>query len=113
MGKNYVEDKDMERKDEMKDNYEKEPTGYNDSEDPSMKDMEQQFPGDEIVEDLREMSRQQGQKEDGDPDFISGENVQQEQDKPRYGDRISETAEKKDEDASSEWKNEKNYQNSN
>jgi hypothetical protein len=95
MGKNYVDDTAMEslrRKDENEttDSYQKGRTGYNDGEDPSMK---QEFPGDEIVEDLREMSRQQGQKDD-DPAFLSGENVQQENDRQRYGDSISKNADK-------------------
>ena len=62
------------------------------------------------MEDLRELSRQ-----DGNPAFLNGENVQQEPGKPRYGDSISETADKeyrKEEvESPSEWKNEKNYQN--
>src|SRR4051812_40461230 len=116
MGKNYVVDKDMERKDEKETNKsyeinEKRRTGYNDDGSPSMNEKEQQLPGDEIVEDLREMSRQQGQK-DGDPAFLNGENVQQEPDRPRYGDSISETADKEyrkeDEDSSSEWQNKRN-----
>jgi hypothetical protein len=97
MNKNYVEDTDMERKEkneskDMNKSYEindKERTGYTNGEDPSMK---QEFPGDEIVEDLRELSRQNGQK-DGDAAFLSGENVQQEKDRQRYGDTISKNAE--------------------
>lgn len=114
MGKNYVDDKEMEslrRKDESEstDNNEKGRTGYNDGQDPSMK---QEFPGDEIVEDIRELSRQQGQK-GGDPTFLSGENVQQENDRQRYGDSISKTAGKefqqRDEDSRSESQNKSNY----
>jgi hypothetical protein len=95
MAKNYVDDKEMEslqRKDENEftDSNKKGRTGYINGEDPSMK---QEFPGDEIVEDLREMSRQQGQKDD-DPNFLSGENVQQEKDRLRYGDSISKNADK-------------------
>lgn len=119
MTKNYVDDKDMERKDEtkLKDIYEKDRTGYIDGENPSMKDKEQHLPGDEIVEDLRELSRQQGQKGGNPPDFVSGENFQQETDRPRYGGSTSidedKEFQKKDKDSSSEWQNEKNYQNSN
>ncbi|WP_419955028.1 hypothetical protein ACN6MT_05435 [Neobacillus niacini] len=96
MAKNYVDDTAMgslRRKDDNvnRDIYEKGRTGYNDDEDPSMK--KQEFPGDEIVEDLRELSRQQGQR-GGDPAFISGENVQQENDRQRYGDSISKNADK-------------------
>lgn len=113
MAKNYVDEKDMERKEEneFKDNYEKEKTGKNDGEDPSMK---QEFPGDEIVEDLRELSRQQGQK-DNDPAFLSGENVQQETDRQRYGDSISRNADKefRQKDSKSEPQNKSKYQNSN
>ncbi|MEH7011254.1 hypothetical protein V7087_10560 [Neobacillus niacini] len=117
MAKNYVDDKDMERKDknEIKDSYEKGRTGYNDGASPSTNDHEQQFPGDEIVEDFRELSRQQGKK-DGNPAFLNGENVQQETVKRRYGDSISETENKefrKEEvESPSEWQNERNYQNS-
>jgi hypothetical protein len=94
MNKHYVDDKDMELREENDRNKsyeinEKGRTGYNDGEDPSMK---QEFPGDEIVEDLRELSRQNGQKDD-DPAFLSGENVQQEKDRQRYGDTISKNAE--------------------
>lgn len=111
MAKNYVDDKDMERKDEKEimDNYEKGRTGYNDGGSPMTNDHEQQFPGDEIVDDLRELSRQ-----DGNPAYKNGENVQKEPDKPRYGDSISETADKeyrKEEvESPSEWQSEKNYQ---
>lgn len=114
MGKNYVDDKEMEslrRKDEneFSDSYEKGRTGYNDGEDPSMK---QEFPGDEIVEDIRELSRQRGQN-DGDPAFLSGENVQQEKDRQRYGNSISKNADKqfqqRDEDSRSESQNKSNY----
>jgi hypothetical protein len=114
MGKNYVDDKELEslrRKDENEfiDNNEKGRTGYNDGKDPQVK---QEFPGDEIVEDLREMSRQQGQK-DGDPAFLSGENVQQENDRLRYGDSISKNAAKEfqqgNKDSRSESKNKSNY----
>lgn len=114
MGKNYVDEKEMEslrRKDENEfiDSNEKGRTGYNDGEDPQMK---QQFPGDEIVEDLREMSRQQGQK-GGDPAFLSGENVQQENNRQRYGDSISKIADKEfqqgNEKSRSESENKSNY----
>lgn len=114
MGKNYVDDKEMEslrRKDENEfmDSYEKGRTGYNDGENSSMK---RELPGDEIVEDIRELSRQQGQR-DGDPAFLSGENVQQENDRQRYGDSISKNADKEfqqgDGDTSSESKNKSNY----
>jgi hypothetical protein len=114
MGKNYVDDKEMEslrRKDENEynDSYQKGRTGYIDGEDPSMK---QELPGDEIVEDIRELSRQQGQK-GGDPTFLSGENVQQENDRQRYGDSISKNADKefqqRDGDTSAESKNKSNY----
>jgi hypothetical protein len=95
MGKNYVDEKEIEslrRKNENEfiNRNEKGRTGYNDGEDPQMK---QEFPGDEIVEDLRELSRQQGER-GGDPTFLSGENVQQENDRQRYGDSISKTAAK-------------------
>ncbi|MEH7180652.1 hypothetical protein [Neobacillus vireti] len=98
MTKNYVDDKAMERRDEneMKDRNksyeinEKRRTGYIDGEDPSMR---QEFPGEEIVEDLRELSRQDEHKED-DPTFLSGENVKHEKDRQRYGDSISKTADK-------------------
>jgi hypothetical protein len=95
MGKNFVDEKEIEslrRKEENEfiDSNEKGRPGYNDGEDPSMK---QEFPGDEIVEDLRELSRQQGER-GGDPTFLSGENVQQENDRQRYGDSISKTAAK-------------------
>ena len=115
MNKNYVDEKEMEslrRKDENEftdSNEEKGRTGYNDGEDPSMK---QEFPGDGIVEDLRELSRQQGQRDD-DPAFLSGENVKQENDRQRYGDSISKNADKefqqRDEDSRSESKNKSNY----
>lgn len=96
MPKNYVDDTEtgsLRRKDDNvnRDIYEKGRTGCNDDKDPSMK--KQEFPGDEIVEDLRELSRQQGQR-GGDPAFISGENVQQENDRQRYGDSISKNADK-------------------
>jgi hypothetical protein len=113
MGKNYVDDKDLERKDEKEimENYEKRRTGYYDDGSPLTNDHEQQLPGDEIVDDLRELSRQ-----DENPVTYNGENVQQEPGKPRYGDSISETADKeyrKEEVKSpSEWQTEKNYQNS-
>jgi hypothetical protein len=99
MTKNYVDEKEMEslrRKDEneFSDSNEKGRTGYNDGEDPSMK---QEFPGDGIVEDLRELSRQNGQRDD-DPAFLSGENVQQENDRQRYGDSISENGDKQFQD---------------
>jgi hypothetical protein len=121
MNKNYVDDKETEslrRKDENEysDSYEKRRTGYTDGEDPSMKDKEQQFPGDEIVEDLRDLSRQQGTNRDGDPTFLSGENVQQETDRQRYGDSISKNADKefqqRDRDPSSESQNKSNNQGS-
>lgn len=112
MGKNYVDEKEMEslrRKDENEftDRNEKGRTGYNDGEDPQMK---QEFPGDGIVEDLRELSRQQG-KRDGDPEFLSGENVEQEKDRQRYGDTISKNADKEFQNSSSESKNKSNDQN--
>ena len=114
MAKNNVEDKEMERREENDRNksYDINEKRQTDGEDPSMK---QQFPGDEIVDDLRELSRDQGQK-DGNPVFLNGENVQAETDHPRYGDSISETADeehrKEDEDSSSEWHNKKSYQSS-
>jgi hypothetical protein len=109
MNKNYVDDKEMEslrRKDEneITDSYEKGRTGYNDGEDPSMK---QEFPGDEIVEDLRELSRQHGQKDD-DPAFLSGENVQQENDRQRYGDSISKNGDKQFQDRPSKSQSKSN-----
>jgi hypothetical protein len=112
MNKNYVDDKEMEslrRKDENEftDSNEKGRTGYNDGEDPSMKDKEQQFPGDEIVDDLRELSRQQGQR-NGDPAFLNGENVQQENDRKRYGDSISKNADKEFQDPPSKSQNKSN-----
>jgi hypothetical protein len=112
MSKNYVDEKEMEslrRKDEneLTDSYEKGRTGYNDGEDPQMK---QEFPGDEIVEDLRELSRQQGQR-GGDPAFLSGENVQQENDRQRYGDSISKTADEQFQNSQSESKNKSKNQN--
>jgi hypothetical protein len=95
MNKHYVDDKDMELREENDRNKsyeinEKRRTGYNDGEDPSMK---QEFPGDEIVEDLRELSQQQGQKH-GESAFRSGENVQKETDRQRYGDSISKNGDK-------------------
>ena len=122
MAKNYVDDTAMDslrRKDENENNAmnksyginENRRTGYNNGEDPSMK---QEFPGNEIVEDLREMSRQQGQK-DGDPAFLSGENIQQENDRERYGDSISKNADKefqqRDGESTSESQNKGNNQN--
>jgi hypothetical protein len=103
MTKPYLDDKDMERKEGNKysDTYEKGRTGYNDGEDPSMR---QEFPGDEIVEDLRELSRQNGPKDD-DPTFLSGENVQQETDRQRYGDSISKNADKEFQNPPSESEN--------
>jgi hypothetical protein len=106
MGKNYVDDKEVEslrRKDEseLTDSYEKRRTGYNDGEEPSMK---QEFPGDGIVEDLRELSRQQGPRDEV-PTYLSGENVQQENDRQRYGDTISKNADKEFQDPPSESKN--------
>jgi hypothetical protein len=96
MTKNYVDEKEMEHKEEskLKDSYENRRTGYNDGEDPSLK---QEFPGDGIVEDLRELSRQNGQRDD-DPAFLSGENVQQENDRQRYSDSISENGDKQFQD---------------
>jgi hypothetical protein len=95
MGKNYVDDKEVEslrRKDEseLTDSYEKRRTGYNDGQDPQMK---QEFPGEEIVEDLRELSRQQGPRDEV-PAYLSGENVEHENDRQRYGDSISKNADK-------------------
>jgi hypothetical protein len=95
MGKNYVDEKEMEslrRKDETQytDSNEKGRTGYNDGQDPQMK---QEFPGEEIVEDLRELSRQQGPRDEV-PTYLSGENVEQENDRQRYGDTISKNADK-------------------
>jgi hypothetical protein len=116
VGKNYVDDKETEslrRKDENEftDSFEKEPTGYTNDQDPQVK---QELPGDEIVEDIRELSRQQGQR-DGDPTFLSGENVQQENDRQRYGDSISKNADKefqqRDRDANSESQNKSDNQN--
>jgi hypothetical protein len=116
MGKNYVDDREMEslqRKDENEStgSNKKGRTGYNDGEDPQVT---QEFPGDGIVEDLRELSRQQGQR-DEDPAFVSGENVQQENDRQRYGDSISKNADKefqqRNEESSSESKNKSNNQN--
>jgi hypothetical protein len=114
MTKNYVDDKEMEslrRKDEneFSDRNQKGRTGYNDGEDPSMK---QEFPGDGIVEDLRELSRQNGQRDD-DPSFKSGENVQQENDRQRYGDSISKNGDKQFQDPPSKSQNKGNDQNSN
>jgi len=89
MSKNYVDDKEMEllrRKDET----EKGRTGYYDGEDPQVK---QEFPGEEIVEDLRELSRQQGPRDEV-PTYLSGENVEQENNRQRYGDSISKNASK-------------------
>jgi hypothetical protein len=107
MNKNYVDDKEMEslrRKDENEftDSNEKGRTGYNDGEDPSMK---QEFPGDEIVEDLRELSQQQGQSESA---FRSGENVQKETDRQRYGDSISKNGDKPFQDPPSKSQNKSN-----
>jgi hypothetical protein len=95
MGRNEVDEREIEslrRKDENEfiNRNERERTGYRDGEDPQMR---QEFPGDEIVEDLRELSRQQGER-GGDPTFLSGENVQQENDRQRYGDSISKIADK-------------------
>jgi hypothetical protein len=109
MAKNYVDETDMEHKSEkeIKDTYEKGRTGYNDGDRPLTNNHEQQFPGDEIVEDLRELSRQ-----DDDPAFTQGENVQQD---PRYGDSISETADDKlrqREEDPEKMQNDRNYQNS-
>jgi hypothetical protein len=106
MNKNYVDDKDLELREENDRNKsyeinEKRRTGYNDGEDPSMK---QEFPGDGIVEDLRELSRKNGQRDD-DPAYLSGENVQQENDRQRYGDSISKNGDKEFQEPSSESKN--------
>jgi hypothetical protein len=106
MGKNYVDDKEMEslrRKDETQftDSNEKGRSGYNDGQDPQVK---QQFPGEEIVEDLRELSRQQGPRDEN-PSYLSGENVEQENDRQRYGDTISKNADKEFQDPPSESKN--------
>jgi hypothetical protein len=106
MGKNYVDDKEMEslrRKDETQftDSNEKGRSGYNDGQDPQVK---QQFPGEEIVEDLRELSRQQGPRDEI-PSYLSGENVEQENDRQRYGDTISKNADKEFQDPPSESKN--------
>ncbi|MBY0145210.1 hypothetical protein [Neobacillus niacini] len=95
MGKNYVDEKEIEslrRKDETQytDSNEKRRTGYNDGQDPQVK---QQFPGEEIVEDLRELSRQQGPRDEV-PAYLSGENVEQENDRQRYDDTISKNADK-------------------
>ena len=97
MAKNYADNKDIEvferpGENDLTESDERGRTGYNDGENPSRNDKEQQLPGDEIVEDLRELSRQQGQK-DGNP-YLHGENVQKETDMPRYGDSISETEDK-------------------
>jgi hypothetical protein len=106
MGKNYVDDKEVEslrRKDETQftDSYEKRRTGYNDGQDPQVK---QQFPGEEIVEDLRELSRQQGPRDEV-PSYLSGENVEQENDRQRYGDSISKNADKEFQDPPTQSKN--------
>ena len=95
MGKSYVDEKEMEslrRKDETQytDSNEKGRSGYNDGQDPQAK---QEFPGEEIVEDLRELSRQQGPRDEV-PAYLSGENVEQENDRQRYGDSISKNADK-------------------
>jgi hypothetical protein len=107
MNKHYVDDKDMELREENDRNKsyeinEKRRTGYNDGEDPSMK---QEFPGDEIVEDLRELSQQQGQSESA---FRSGENVQKETDRQRYGDSISKNGEQPFQDPPSKSQNKSN-----
>jgi hypothetical protein len=106
MGKNYVDDKEMEslrRKDETQftDSNEKGRSGYNDGQDPQVK---QQFPGEEIVEDLRELSRQQGPRDEV-PSYLSGENVEQENDRQRYGDSISKNADKEFQDPPTQSKN--------
>lgn len=106
MGKNYVDDKEMEslrRKDETQftDSNEKGRSGYNDGQDPQVK---QQFPGEEIVEDLRELSRQQGPRDEV-PSYLSGENVEQENDRQRYGDSISKNADKDFQNPPTESKN--------
>ncbi|WP_342433563.1 hypothetical protein [Neobacillus sp. FSL H8-0543] len=98
MAKNYVDNKDIEvfgrtGENELTERDKKGRTGYNDGENPSRNDKEQQLPGDEIVEDLRELSRQQGKK-DGNHSYLNGENVQQDTDLPRYGDSISGTVDK-------------------
>lgn len=100
MGKNYVDEKEIEslrRKDET----EKGRTGYNDGLDPQN---EQEFPGEEIVEDLRELSRQQGPRDEV-PAYLSGENVEQENDRQRYGDSISKNADKDFQNPPTESKN--------
>ncbi|WHY00526.1 hypothetical protein [Neobacillus sp. DY30] len=114
MAKNYVGNTAMDslrRKDENK-SYginEKRLTGYNDGEDPSIM---QELPGEEIVEDIRELSRQQGQR-GGDPTSLRGENVQPENDRQRYGDSISKNAEfqQRSGESNGESKNKSNNQN--
>lgn len=110
MAKNYLDETELERKDEneIMDHYEKGRTGHRDGGSPLENNHEQQFPGDEIVEDLRELSRQ-----DEDPAFTKGENIQQEPDRPRFGDSISKNADQKEKVPSSDCQNERNYQNSN
>jgi hypothetical protein len=120
MSKNFVDNKDIEvfgRAGEISD--ERRRNGYNDEQIPPMEQIppnEQEFPGDEIVEDLRELSRQQGQKDEGNVYQINGENVEQQLDRSRHSDRTSETDDKeyrKEEvESPSEWQNDKNYQNS-
>lgn len=71
-------------------------------------------PGERIVKDFRELSRQQGQNE-ANPSFLNGENVQQQEEgPPRYGDSISKNADKKfrdkEDESSSDWPNGRNYE---
>ncbi|MEH7248522.1 hypothetical protein V7114_17240 [Neobacillus niacini] len=116
MGKNFVDNKDVEvfgRAGEISE--ERRRNGYNDEQIPPMEQVpptEQQFPGDEIVDDLRELSRQQGQREGN----VYQINDEQQPNRSRDGDTISETDDKefrKEEvESPSDWQNERNYQNS-
>lgn len=98
MAKNFVDNKDIEvfgraGENEFPESDERGRKDYYDGDNPPMNEEEQQLPGDEIVEDLREMSRQQG-LHDEDPSHINGENVLQREDQSRDRDSMSETDEK-------------------
>lgn len=105
MGKNYVDQKDMEevgRKGEQcneKGSYEQEVEKRM----PMNGDREQPDSGDQIVKEFRELSRQQ----DRDPAYSNGENVQDEEDIPRYGNAKNEEFRGKKEDATDDPHNEK------
>ncbi|SDN03273.1 hypothetical protein [Bacillus sp. OK048] len=98
MAKNFVDNKDIEvfgraGENKVTESDERGRMGYYDSDNPPMNEEEKQLPGDDIVEDLRELSRQQGQH-DEDPSHVNGENVLQREDRLRDRDSMSETDDK-------------------